>query len=45
MPAKLEYNLDIASTSKWNMVSASAMAKASLIYAQEIGDFWAGPSY
>lgn len=45
MPAKLEYNLDLASTSKWNMVSASAMAKASLIYAQEIGDFWAGPSY
>lgn len=45
MPAKLEYNLDISSISRWNMISATSTAKASLIYAQEIGDFWAGPEY
>jgi AraC-like DNA-binding protein len=45
MPARLEYNLDIGPSSRWNMVSATAMAKSALIYAQEIGDFRAGPSY
>lgn len=45
MPAHLEYNLDLAPESRWNMISATAMAKSSLIYAQEIGDFWAGPNY
>lgn len=45
MPAHLDYNLDLAPESRWNMVSATAMAKASLLYAQEIGDFWAGPNY
>ena len=45
MPALLDYNLDLAPESRWNMISATAMAKASLIYAQEIGDFWAGPDY
>lgn len=45
MPARLEYNLDLAPESRWNMISATATAKSSLIYAQEIGDFWAGPNY
>lgn len=45
MPAHLDYNLDLAPESRWNMVSATAMAKSSLLYAQEIGDFWAGPDY
>ena len=45
MPAYLDYNLDLAPNSQWNMVSASAMAKTSMIYGQEIGDFRAGPKY
>ena len=45
MPAKLEHNLDITPASRWHMFSATATAKASLIYPQEIGDFWAGPAY
>ena len=45
MPARLDYHLDLAPESRWNMVSATATAKNSLIYAQEIGDFWAGPDY
>ena len=45
MPAHLEYNLDLAAESRWNMISATATAKSALIYAQEIGDFWAGPNY
>lgn len=45
MPVHLDYDLDLAPESRWNMVSATAMAKASLIYAQEIGDFWAGQKY
>lgn len=45
MPAHMEYSLDLAPESRWNMISATAMAKSSLIYAQEIGDFWAGPNY
>lgn len=45
MPVKLEYNLDISSVSRWNMMSPTANAKASLIYAQEIGDFRAGKDY
>lgn len=45
MPARLEYNLDISSVSRWNMISATTTAKSSLIYAQEVGDFWAGPNY
>lgn len=45
MPALLDYNLDLSPESRWNMVSATAMAKSSLIYAQEIGNFWAGPNY
>lgn len=45
MASSLEYNLDISSVSQWNMISPTAMAKTSLIYAQEIGDFWAGKDY
>ncbi len=45
MPTYLDYNLDLAPESQWNTVSATAMAKNSLIYAQEIGDFFAGPHY
>lgn len=45
MPAKLEYNLDLSPESRWNMFSATAMAKNSLLYVQEVGDFWAGPQY
>lgn len=45
MPAHLEYDLDIAPESQWRTVSATAMARSALIYAQEIGDFFAGPKY
>lgn len=43
--AFLEYELDLAPASQWNMVSATAAAKASLLYLQEVGDFHAGPRY
>lgn len=45
MPALLDYNLDIAPESRWNTISATSTAKASLIYAQETGRFLAGPDY
>lgn len=45
MPARLNCNLDLAPESRWNMISATSMAKTSLIYAQEIGEFWAGANY
>ena len=45
MPAHLDFHLDLAPESRWNMISATATTKTSLIYAQEIGDFWAGPDY
>ena len=45
MPIHLDYNLDLATNSCWNTVSPTAVAKASLIYAQEIGEFRAGPRY
>ena len=41
----LQYNLDLLPNSKWNTVNATATAKASFLYAQEIGDFYAGPQY
>lgn len=41
----LQYNLDLSSRSRWNIVNATATAKAGLIYAQEIGDFYAGAHY
>ncbi len=45
MSAHLDYNLNLSPKSQWHMVSATAMAKTSLIYAQEIGEFLAGPKY
>lgn len=41
----LQCNLDLLPQSHWNTVNATATAKSSLIYAQEIGVFWAGPNY
>lgn len=45
MAASLIYDLDVDPQSVWYTVSATPMAKASLLYAQEIGDFLAGPNY
>ena len=45
MPTLLDYNLDLAPESRWNTVSATSMAKSSLLYAQETGKFLAGPNY
>lgn len=41
----LEYNLDFSPQSRWNTVSATAATKASLVYLQEAGEFFAGPEY
>lgn len=41
----LEYNLDYEPQSRWNTVSATAASKASLMYLQEAGEFFAGPDY
>ncbi len=43
--AFFEYELDLSPESKWNMISATATAKNSLMYMQEIGHFFAGPRY
>ena len=45
MPVLLNYNLDLAPESRWNTISATATAKASLIYVQETGQFLAGADY
>ena len=45
MPVLLDYNLDLAPQSRWNTISATSMAKSSLLYAQETGKFFAGPNY
>lgn len=45
MEIKLEYNLDYAPQSRWNTISATAATKASLLYLQEAGEFYAGPNY
>ena len=45
MDVFLEYDLDLKPESCWNMISATAASKASLLYLQESGDFWAGPRY
>lgn len=45
MTAHMDYRLDLAPASRWHTVSPTAMAKSALIYAQEVGDFWAGPEY
>ena len=45
MPSSLIYDLDLAPQSVWYTVSATPLAKASMLYAQEIGNFYAGPKY
>ena len=45
MESRLEYCLDLADVTKWNMISATAASKASLVHMQEVGDFYAGPKY
>lgn len=45
MEIYLEYNLDYGPQSRWNTVSATAASKASLMYLQEAGEFYAGPDY
>lgn len=41
----LQYDLDLSAQSRWNTNNATAAAKNSLIYLQEVGDFYAGPAY
>ena len=45
MTASLNYDLDLSPQSVWYTVSATPVAKTSLVYAQEIGNFFAGPKY
>lgn len=45
MAASLNYDLDLEPQSVWYTVSASPLAKSSLLYAQEIGNFFAGANY
>lgn len=45
MDIKLEYNLDLTTTSCWNTISVTAASKAFLLYLQEAGDFICGPDY
>ena len=43
--SSLIYDLDLDPQSKWYTISATPQAKASLLYTQEIGNFFAGPRY
>ncbi len=43
--AYLDYNLDLAENSRWETVSPTAAARASLLYMQEVGHFYAGPRH
>ena len=45
MTASLNYDLDLEPQSAWYTVSATPLAKSSLIYLQEIGNFYAGRKY
>ncbi len=45
MPAALNCDLDLEPQSVWYTVSTTPLAKASLVYAQEIGNFYARPRY
>lgn len=45
MGSSLNYDLDLDPKSVWYTVSATPLAKASLLYAQELGNFFAGPKY
>ena len=45
MPSSLLYDLDLAPQSVWYTVSATPLAKSSVLYAQEVGNFFAGAKY
>lgn len=45
MASSLIYDLDLDPQSVWYTISATPLARASLLYAQEIGNFFAGPKY
>ena len=40
-----DFDMDLSPQSVWYTVSATPLAKSSLIHAQEIGNFYAGPKY
>jgi len=42
---ELKYNLDLQPESTWLTVSPGTAAKESLLYVQELGEFYAGPAY
>lgn len=45
MPQQLEYNLDMKPKSSWKIISADTLSKQSLLYLQETGKFYCGPSF
>ena len=45
VPSSLIYDLDLDPQSKWYTIAATPLARSSLLYAQEIGNFFAGPNY
>lgn len=45
MTSALNYDLDLSPQSVWYTVPATPLAKTSLLHAQEIGNFFAGPKY
>ena len=45
VPSSLIYDLDLDPQSKWYTVASTPLARSSLLYAQEIGNFFAGPHY
>lgn len=45
MPQQLEYNLDLMPESSWRIISADTASKQNLMYLQEAGKFYCGPSF
>lgn len=45
MPSSLLYDLDLEPQSVWYTVTATPLAKSSVLYAQEVGNFFAGAKY
>ena len=45
MASSLIYDLDLEPQSKWYTIAATPLARSSLLYAQEIGNFFAGSQY
>ena len=45
MASSLIYDLDLDPQSKWYTIAATPLARSSLLYAQEIGNFFAGSQY